>query len=153
MQYGDLDGFSIRTVSWVRPGLCRRSGAPVARSVVPVLVLSMLGSSACKKSAVNRFDTLEGLLVVVRRISLNQRSTAHRWPVNNFTYRRVSSQELRSTRVFADGEAMARLKTKSLETVLARSQLSQKIVEADPCLASISGLHQGLGVRCLFLTA
>ena len=51
--------------------------SPEWRSVVPVLVLSMLGSSACKKSAANRFDTSEGLLVVVRRISLdNTHSTA-----------------------------------------------------------------------------
>ena len=125
----------VRTVPSVRPGLCR----PVVRSVVPVLVLSILGSSACKKSAANRFDTREGLLVVVRK---------------------------KTTRVFADGEAVARLKTKSLETVLGRTKSvrlakqrrkflllsAQKIVEADPCLASIPGLLRGLGVICLFLT-
>ena len=140
---------------------------PVARSVVPVLVLSMLGSSACKKSAANRFDAREGLLVVVRRTSLD--NTLHGASLASqqlHVSKSLVTRRPRCTRVFADGEAVARLKTKSLETALGRTKSvvrlakqsrkfllsAQKIVEADPCLASIPGLLRGLRVICLFLT-
>ena len=151
MQCGDLDGFSIRTVSSVRPGLSRRSGAPWC----PCWCCRCWAAQPAR----NRQRTDSTRAKVFLLSCEGSHSTTHIPRRNNFTCRRVSSQEPRSTRVFADGEAMARLKTKSLETALRRTKpvvplanqsrkalllSAQKIVDADPCLASIPGLHQGL---------